>query len=159
MVAAPAELSARPTDSGGGDSMAARLARQRQQRSALRMAAPGGAEAAVTSAAVVGELSILRAEVAQSGTTISNLQTQLKQSEEEIEQMGQNTARMAEELRLLKEQQAAAAGAPAASLPTPPPPDGPMSVGISLGEDNEVTVSVSIGCDEGGQPRVALIAS
>ena len=142
--------SLRASDASGGDSMAARLARQRQQRSFLRtQALPfDGAEASATSASVGSELHILRNEVASSGQVITHLQTQLKQSEEEIEQMGQNTARMAEELRLLKEQQAEAEAAAAT--------DGPMSVAIRLDDGDDVTVSVSIACDNSGSPRAAI---
>ena len=150
--------------------MAARLARQRQQRSMLRTAAlpmDSATEGSATPAALGSELHILRAEVANSGATISRLQTQLKQSEEEMVVMGQETARMAEELRMLSaraEAQRAADAAPAAAVPAPaadirPSGDGPMSVAIQLGDDDDISVSVSIACDDSGDPSAAISLS
>ena len=101
-----------PADTAkGGDSMAARLARQRQQRSQLRksnLPLEEAAESGAASAAVAGELQLLRTEVANSGATIDRLQTQLKQSEAEMEEMGSKTARMQAELRLMRERAEAA---------------------------------------------------
>jgi hypothetical protein len=85
------------------------------------------------------ELQILRAEVANSGATISKLQTQLKQSDAEMEQLGSQTARMAEELRLMQEK-AAALGAVAMKGADVPP----MAVSIVLPEGDSVDVSVQI---------------
>lgn len=128
--------------------MAARLARQRQQRSKLRTsnvpleeAAEG---AAMTPGTVGSELQILRAEVAESGATITKLQTQLKQSDREMQEMGERTARMEAELRGLKAEAekasvaaAPAAGAPAATDITDPIAElaktsAPLAVSITL---------------------------
>jgi hypothetical protein len=106
-VELPAELTA-PT----GDSMAARLARQRQQRSMLRTSAiPADAADAIKSyappdAGQVNELKILRAEVAASGGTIARLRTQLRQSEAEMEAMGEHTLRLREQLEAMRQQAA-----------------------------------------------------
>lgn len=138
----------------GGDSMAARLARQRQQRSVLRTSnlPLDDAGPSAPSAVVGSELSILRAEVADSGQTISRLQTQLKQSEAEMEAMGQTTERLTEELRSMREQAAAAtatAPSPAAALSVDGvADDAPMSVSIDFDGDGtsaeNLSVSVSI---------------
>ena len=94
----PSEAAAAVRSPRGEESMAARLARQRQQRSKLRTsnvpleeAAEG---AAMTPGTVGSELQILRAEVAESGATITKLQTQLKQSDREMQEMGERTARI-----------------------------------------------------------------
>ena len=83
------------------------------------------------------ELQILRAEVANSGATISKLQTQLKHSDAEMEQLGSQTARMAEELRLMQEKAAALGALKGAEVP-------PMAVSIVLPEGDGVDVNVRI---------------
>ena len=133
-----AEVAVSPRSSDiGSDSRASRVARQRQQRSMLRTSNLPLEEAAEQSTApVVGsELQILRAEMVESGATISRLQTQLKQSDAEIEEMGSATARMAEELRQMQEK--------ASAMTSPRRADGPMAVSISL-PSNGTDVSVKI---------------
>jgi hypothetical protein len=143
--------------SGGGDSMAARLSRQRQERSKLRTSNLPLEEAADSGGNKEGagdaqsELKILRAEVAASDRTIQQLQSQLKQSEVETEEMGSRTARMATELRELREradaQQGGATAAPAAQGSGAD--GGPMQVSICMPENVEnplegVSVRISI---------------
>ena len=132
------------TDSTGADSMAARLARQRQQRSMLRTSnlplIEDGENRAPSS--IGSEVQILRAEVAESGNTVAKLQTQLRQSEAEILEIGQNTSRMEAELRRMQDQVTqvqAPAQAPRADHEEPP-----MEVKIDLGADGDVSVEVSV---------------
>jgi len=80
---------------GNGDSMAARLARQRQQRSMQRT---------LSVTQKPQDLHILQAEVLQSGQTIDRLQDQLRESEAEMEEMGARTARMQAQLVQLRSQ-------------------------------------------------------
>ena len=92
------------------------MARQRQQRSILRTSDIPLDESLAENAPLHSqrELAILRSEVAASGTTISELKLKLQQSDSELEQMGSQTAEMAEDLRRLQlraaEVQKAAAG-------------------------------------------------
>ena len=147
--------------------MAARLARQRQQRSMLRTSNMPDLAEPVDGAMppVMGsELQILRAEVAESGDTISRLQTQLKQSEAEMEEMGSRTARMAEELRVMREraeahaqQQGGHAPAPAADISD----DGPMAVSISLPEGDgsgNLMAGVQVQISIAASPRGAKVS-
>ena len=129
----------------GGDSMSSRLARQRQQRSMLRTAAfpVEVGEIAAASIAVVSELKILQTEVANSGKMISSLTAQLRKSDAEIEAMGQNTERMAAELRLLRAQQAALTDVQSAPASRAPTDIGPMAVSISIDDDDVLTVSIT----------------
>ena len=157
-----------------GESMAARLARQRQQRSMLRtsnLPLEDAAAADVTPSVAGSELQILRSEVAESGATISRLQTQLKQSEAEMEEIGSKTARMAEELRMMRERAdaqlaaAAASGGAPASAPAAAPAaavDGPMSVSISLPDDPDtnpmdgISVHIKIATSPEGAAAVSI---
>ena len=129
----------------GGDSMSSRLARQRQQRSMLRTAAfpVEVGEIAAASTAVVSELKILQTEVANSGRMISSLTAQLRKSDAEIEAMGQNTERMAAELRLLRAQQADLTNVQAAPASRTPTAIGPMVVNVSIDDDDVLTVSIT----------------
>ena len=169
------------------DSMAARLARQRQQRSMLRTSNLPLEEAAENTTPVVAgsELQVLRTEVGNSDATIARLQTQLKQSEAEMAEMGSKTARLAEELRLMREQAdaklaAAASSAPAAAgagaaapaaapatAPAEAPPaaaadvsdPGPMQVSITGNAANPadgIQVHISIGTAPNGDAQVMV---
>ena len=144
-------------DLGGGDSMAARLARQRQQRSKLRTSnVPQDTGEQLTSAAAAGELQVLRQEVNNSDATITRLQTQLKQSEAEMAEIGQNTARMAEELKAMREKADAKLSAP--SVPDVTDADEPMLVSINMPEGSTnpmegISVRISIGTDRQGSPE------
>jgi hypothetical protein len=84
------------------DSMAARLAKQRQQRSLLRSALAFD-ELTLGNVSVGADVAVLRAELTASGKTIAQLQRQLAKRNTEMEQMGQQTMRMREELLLLQE--------------------------------------------------------
>ena len=76
-----------PSADAGDDSMAARLARQRQQRSMQRTSNLPLEHATPATPVAGSELQILRAEVATSGETITRLHAQLRQSEAEMEEM------------------------------------------------------------------------
>ena len=135
------------------DSRASRVARQRQERSILRTAQlpldEAGTSASTSSRGMPdanSELQILRAEVANSGATISKLQSQLRQSDAEMEALGSQTARMAEELRKMQEI-AAALGASKNTVPSAADASTsaePMAVSIALPEDGSLDVSVRI---------------
>ena len=94
------------------ESLATRMARNRQQRSmertsgtlSNRSTASTSSQDAAKAAdpAASRELKILRAEVAESGSTIARLKTQLAQSDAEMEAMGQHTARMSTELKAMQ---------------------------------------------------------
>ena len=137
--------------------MAARLARQRQQRSKLRTSAvplEDAAELAAATPVMVGsELQILRAEVAESGATISKLQTQLRQSEEEMQEMGERTARMAEELRQMREQAEAQLGgelaAGAGTAASPPSTADPIAELAKAGAPLAVSITLPQGGADG----------
>lgn len=137
--------------------MAARLARQRQQRSKLRTSnVPQDTGEQLTSAAAAGELQVLRQEVNNSDATITRLQTQLKQSEAEMAEIGQNTARMAEELKAMREKADAKLSAP--SVPDVTDADEPMLVSINMPEGSTnpmegISVRISIGTDRQGSPE------
>ena len=150
-------------DVPGGDSMAARLARQRQQRSMLRTSNLPLEEAAQqsTPGMAVTELQMLRTEVADSGATISRLQAQLKESEAEMEEMGSRTARMAAELAAMRERADVqqTSSAPAAAAVDVSDGDAPMQVSISMPENSAnpmdgVSVHISIGTLLSGEAHV-----
>lgn len=148
--------------SAATDSMAQRLSKQRQQRSMLRTSNLPLEEAAETTTPAVAssELHILREEMKTSDATISRLQTQLKDSEAEMEEMGSRTARLAEELRAMRERADVqlSAGAPAA---TDAAEDGPMQVSISLPEGStnpmeNLSVSIRISTSPSGEALVMV---
>ena len=147
---------------GGGDSMAARLARQRQQRSMLRTSNLPLEDASDATAGSGSELQILRAEVASSSRTISRLETQLKQSDAETQQLGSQTARMAEELRLMQERAKGAQLAMEAMAPAPTAAaEGDMQVSISMPVDSTnpmdgISVHISIGTARNGEALVTV---
>ena len=127
-----------PVAPQASDSMAARLARQRQQRSVLRTSVD--TETAGRAGAVGSELQILRAELTTSGHTVSALQQTLKESEADIEDLGQDTARLAVELKqmqaLVVQKQDAAPK--------------PMAVSIDLDASGQLSVRVGV-AEEGAQ--------
>lgn len=97
----------------GGDSMAARAAARRQDRSMRRVAgspikgaaaAPEGSEDPAERVAQGELLSILRDEVTQSGNVIDGLQEQIRQKDQEMAEMGAHTTRMQTQLLELLEQ-------------------------------------------------------
>ena len=154
------------SDASGGDSMAARLARQRQQRSKLRTSNVPLEEAAenTTPSSARGELQILRQEVANSGATISRLQTRLQESEAEMAELGSSTARMAEELRQMRARADAhqASGGPAvppidvADAADAAEDDGPMEVSICMDDMlanpmEGISVRISLATDRSGK--------
>lgn len=112
------------------------------------------------------------AEVSSTGQVISNLESQLKQSDKEMAAMGQETTRLTEELQQLSEQfnvqrptgveHESISEQPLSSTPdlnNPAEKPGPMAVAINLGDEDEVggmTIRVSIACDESGTPRAEL---
>ena len=128
------------------DSMAARLARQRQQRSMLRTSNLPLEEGENRAPSSVGsELQILRAEVGSQNCEISKLQGQLRLQEAEVLEIGQNTSRMEAELRQMQDritQVQAPTQAPAQAPPAHEEP--PMEVKIDLGADGDVSVEVSV---------------
>ena len=152
---------------GAGDSMAARLARQRQQRSVLRTSNLPLDDASDLTAGSGSELQILRAEVASSGATITRLETQLKQSDAEMQQIGSQTARMAEELRLMQERAKGAQLAMEAMAPAPTAAaaeaagEGDMQVSISMPTNTAnpmdgISVHISIGTARNGDALVTV---
>ena len=114
---------------------AARLQRSERRTTGMQ----DGAQLSARSAALANtsELQILKAEVADSGATISKLQTQLKESEAEMQEMGSRTARMQEELKQMRELAEQQLGPVPAALAA----DSPMVVSISLGDADGADIS------------------
>ena len=148
------------SDTSGGDSMAARLARQRQHRSKLRTSNVPLEEAVenMTPSSARGELQILRQEVVDSGATITRLQNQLQESEAEMAEIGQNTARMTEELRQMRAKANAKPGVvpPIDMADTSFAEDGPMLVSIDMDAAlanpmDGISVRISLATDRSGK--------
>jgi TolA-binding protein len=132
---------------------------QRTSNLPLDDAAAGAPAVVIGSNNNTSELQILRAEVAESGETISKLENQLATSEAEMAQISQRTAEMEEELRSMRERagdlaiqgarEGGSRGEGAGELPPPSPAVtaatpteaahnddlGPMAVSITLPAD------------------------
>ena len=127
------------------DSMAARLARQRQERSKRRKSdihvgesasAPVAAGGFSSTPANSGELQILRTEMAESGATISRLQSQLRAVEGETHAIGQRASAIQAELLQVQAELSAsrldtAARAPPAAAPWPAPAVATVAAGAA----------------------------